>query len=164
MTAADVASQVCIALAGLIAVRLSQDLRANWRRWACIPGLLGQPGWLYSTWVAQQYGIFLVCILYTYIWGESFYKNWIKRTGAPLPDVRNKRKTSMFSIGKKTVNQVVNAFQKAIDELKIVEEENVAEAERLQVEIEQSKAQLELANREAERAVIVSGKLQAIFA
>jgi hypothetical protein len=69
--------QVMIALTGVPAVWLSQDTRAEWRKWACIFGLCGQPFWLYSAWSAQQWGIFLLCILYTFSWWKGFYNNWV---------------------------------------------------------------------------------------
>ena len=63
---------------GVTAVFLSQDHRADWRKWACILGLLGQPFWFYATWKAGQYGIFALSFLYAYSWARGFYNNWIR--------------------------------------------------------------------------------------
>ena len=63
--------QIAIAVTGVIAVWLSQDTRAHWRKWACVFGLAGQPFWFYATWTAEQYGIFVLCLLYTYSWARG---------------------------------------------------------------------------------------------
>ena len=68
--------QLVIALTGAVAVWLSQDKRAARRKWACIFGLAGQPFWFYATWTAEQYGIFVSCLLYTYSWASGVKNNW----------------------------------------------------------------------------------------
>ena len=42
-------TQVGIAICGVTAIYLSQDLRLERRRWACIFGLAGQPFWIAET-------------------------------------------------------------------------------------------------------------------
>lgn len=69
--------QVAIALTGVIAIWLSQDKRDNWRKWACIFGLSGQPFWFYSAYQAEQWGIFVLCVFYTYAWFKGFRNNWL---------------------------------------------------------------------------------------
>ena len=69
--------QVGIALTGATAVWLSQDKRELWRKYACIFGLIGQPFWFYSAWQAQQWGIFILCVLYTFSWARGFKNNWM---------------------------------------------------------------------------------------
>lgn len=69
--------QIAIALTGAIAVWLSQDARAGWRKWACIFGLCGQPFWFYATWTAAQYGIFALCFIYTWAWFRGFRHYWM---------------------------------------------------------------------------------------
>jgi hypothetical protein len=73
-----VLEQIAIMLCGVSAVFLSQDHRQDWRKWACIFGLIGQPFWFYATWKAGQYGIFAISFLYTYSWARGFYNNWIR--------------------------------------------------------------------------------------
>ena len=70
--------QIGIALVGVAAVWMSQDKRDNWRKWASIMGLIGQPFWFYATWKASQWGMFSLCFLYTYAWGRGFWNNWVK--------------------------------------------------------------------------------------
>src|SRR4029453_5429876 len=69
--------QIAIALTGVIAVWLTQDKREDWRRWACIFGMLGQPFWFYAAWKAEQWGIFALCMLYTYAWARGVWTHWI---------------------------------------------------------------------------------------
>src|SRR5262245_60293759 len=69
--------QIGITLSGVIAVWLTQQKRATWRRWACIFGMLAQPFWFYAAWKAEQWGIFAVCLLYTYAWSRGFWLHWV---------------------------------------------------------------------------------------
>ena len=69
--------QLMILLTGVVAVSLSQTRTLV--RWACIFGLIGQPFWLYATWHAGQWGIFVNSVLYTVAWAYGFYVHWVKR-------------------------------------------------------------------------------------
>jgi hypothetical protein len=70
--------QIGIAATGATAIWLSQDKRDEWRKWACIFGLVGQPFWFYSAWAAEQWGVFGLCFLYTFAWVRGFWNNWVK--------------------------------------------------------------------------------------
>ncbi len=52
--------------------------KKHWRRWGYIIGLVGQPFWLYSTFVEKQWGIFLLALFYMYSWGQGVWNYWIK--------------------------------------------------------------------------------------
>lgn len=69
--------QIVIAFTGVVAIWLSQQSDENWKRYACIFGLIGQPFWFYSAWQAEQWGIFTLCIFYTYAWATGFKNNWV---------------------------------------------------------------------------------------
>jgi len=71
--------QIGIAIFGVIAIWLSQDKRNSYRKWACIFGLIGQPFWFYSSYIAEQWGIFTLCFFYTYAWFKGLHNNWIKK-------------------------------------------------------------------------------------
>lgn len=71
--------QIGIALTGVTAIALSQDVRESWRKWACIFGLIGQPFWFYSSWMAEQWGIFALCFLYTLAWARGFKAHWMAK-------------------------------------------------------------------------------------
>lgn len=70
--------QIVIGVCGVASVFLSQDRRENWRRWACIFGLIAQPFWMYATFIAQQWGIFILAFLYTWGWARGIKTYWIK--------------------------------------------------------------------------------------
>lgn len=69
--------QILIAFTGVIAILLSQSKYANFRKYACIFGLLGQPLWFYTSYTHKQWGIFALCFFYTYAWSTGVYNNWI---------------------------------------------------------------------------------------
>lgn len=74
-----VIAQVGIALTGVIAIYLSQSEALARRRYACLFGLAGQPFWLYSALSAEQWGIFTLCLCYTYVWWQGARTHWIRR-------------------------------------------------------------------------------------
>lgn len=69
--------QIVIAFTGVTAIWLSQDKRDDFRKYACIFGLIGQPFWFYSAYTAEQWGIFVLCIFYTWAWFKGFRNNWV---------------------------------------------------------------------------------------
>ena len=87
--------QIGIALSGVIAVWLTQDKRDNWRRWACIFGMLGQPFWFYAAWSAGQWGIFALCALYTYAWARGVWTHWL----GPYFDTRRPAEPRWLKLG-----------------------------------------------------------------
>ncbi len=70
--------QIAIGFTGVVAIWLSQQSKEEWKKYACIFGMIGQPFWFYSAYKAQQWGIFILCFFYTYSWIMGFYNNWIK--------------------------------------------------------------------------------------
>lgn len=81
-----IVTQIGIALCGVTAVYLSQDLRFAWRRWASVFGLIGQPFWVIETYQAQQWGILALCAMYSWSWGRGFYVHWIKQQTLPVQE------------------------------------------------------------------------------
>jgi hypothetical protein len=71
--------QLAIAFTGVIAIWLSQDCCAKRRRYACLFGLAGQPFWFYSAWQAEQWGIFCLCLFYTWAWLKGVRTHWLRR-------------------------------------------------------------------------------------
>lgn len=71
-------TQIVIALTGVTAIFLTQSRSAKVRKWACVLGLMAQPAWFYSSWIAEQWGIFAMCFFYTFAWAKGFYVHWIK--------------------------------------------------------------------------------------
>jgi len=70
--------QIIIALTGATAIWLSQQANESWKKYASILGLIGQPFWFYSSFQAEQWGIFALCFFYTYSWAVGFKNNWLK--------------------------------------------------------------------------------------
>ncbi len=70
--------QIGIAVTGTVAVFLTQCERIEWRRFACIFGMLGQPCWLYAAWKADQTGVLFVSVLYAMAWAKGIHTHWLK--------------------------------------------------------------------------------------
>ena len=70
-------SQFFIAVFGVTAVWLTQQPRTDWKRYAPLFGMASQPFWFYSTYIAGQYGIFLLCAAYAYCWWLGIKENWL---------------------------------------------------------------------------------------
>ena len=75
--------QLVIAVFGVTAVFLSQDGRASRRLWAPVFGLLSQPFWFYATWRAEQWGVFVLSLLYAAAWARGFWIQWISAARTP---------------------------------------------------------------------------------
>lgn len=52
--------------------------KERWKRWGYILGMLGQPFWLIATFQNKQWGMFSLCIWYTYCWGQGIWNYWIR--------------------------------------------------------------------------------------
>lgn len=70
--------QIMIALCGVSSIWMSQSPRFDTRKWAPIIGLLAQPFWLYATWKAAQYGIFLLSFVYAAGWARGIRTYWAR--------------------------------------------------------------------------------------
>src|SRR5262245_51621003 len=97
--------QIGIALCGVVAVWLTQDQRQRWRRCACIFGILGQPFWLYAAWSAEQWGIFALCMLYTYAWARGLWTHWVgeRRVGSIMRNPDGQTQNSVDSLRRPAV-------------------------------------------------------------
>ena len=71
--------QTVIAVCGIASVWLSQSTNFKTARWACIFGLAAQPAWLYTTWAAQQWGIFALSAVYTVGWLRGVRIYWLSK-------------------------------------------------------------------------------------
>lgn len=71
--------QMVIALAAALAAWINQDPRAHVRRWAGVLGMVGQPFYLYATWHAAQWGMFLVSIVFTASYLRGIRLGWRAR-------------------------------------------------------------------------------------
>lgn len=71
----DLISQIGIALFGVSAIYLV-GLKSRIKRWGFVCGLLGQPFWMYTTWVNEQWGIFGLTLVYGYSWYNGLKNHW----------------------------------------------------------------------------------------
>lgn len=71
-------SNICVVIFGVTAIWLSQDKNPLYRKYSSIFGLLSQPFWFYIAIAMQQFGVFIVCVLYCIAWIKGFYNNWIR--------------------------------------------------------------------------------------
>lgn len=70
--------QLFIAVTGGLAIWLANDYRPGHRRFACLFGLASQPGFLWSTATAEQWGMFALACFYTTAWWRGFLTNWVR--------------------------------------------------------------------------------------
>ncbi len=68
--------QIMIGILSGSAILLSQDMRDHVRKYAPILGLLGQPFWLYTSFVNAQPVLFLLSFYYVYAWGLGIKNYW----------------------------------------------------------------------------------------
>ena len=71
--------QIAIAFTGVIAIWLSQDKSEKWRKYACLFGMAGQPFWFYAAYTAEQWGIFTLCVFYTWAWFKGVRLHWLNK-------------------------------------------------------------------------------------
>jgi len=70
-------AQLAIAVFGVTAIWLSQASSLKSRKWAPVYGLAGQPFWIYATFSAEQWGIFVLSMFYTVAWMRGIKNHWI---------------------------------------------------------------------------------------
>lgn len=64
--------QIMIPFTGLTAVYLIASQEPRTRMWAGIFGLAGEPFWLTSAWLANQWGIMILAFFYAYSYWRVF--------------------------------------------------------------------------------------------
>lgn len=70
--------QIWILIFGCLAIWFVSR-REHWMRWGYIFGLIGQPVWVYVTFVSEQWGMFLLTWFYVYSWSQGIYNYWIRK-------------------------------------------------------------------------------------
>jgi len=70
-------SQIMIAFTGASAIWITQQKRDNIKKYACLFGIAGQPFWFYSSFHAEQWGIFALCFFYSYAWLIGVKNHWL---------------------------------------------------------------------------------------
>jgi hypothetical protein len=70
MTASTALTAVCIAL---------YCDTPKWRKWSPVIGIIGQPFWIWDTFMSQTWGIFFVSVVYLGVWAGGIKKYWITK-------------------------------------------------------------------------------------
>lgn len=73
-------AQVGIGICGVTGVFLSQSKSREKQRYACLFGMASQPFWFYSSFVAEQWGVFALSFLYAGSWIRGFINHWIRKS------------------------------------------------------------------------------------
>jgi hypothetical protein len=73
-----VTEQIVIVLCGVSSIWLSQSPDFESRKWAPIIGLAAQPFWMYASWIAEQYGIFALSLVYAAGWIRGIRTYWAR--------------------------------------------------------------------------------------
>jgi hypothetical protein len=76
--------QVSIAVLGGLAIYLTQQKRDRLKRYACLFGLASQPLFAWTTYEHGQWGMFTLCLLYTWCWGLGLFNYWILRSNRSI--------------------------------------------------------------------------------
>lgn len=71
----DTICQLWIGFSGIGSVYLTSIRKPDW---ACVFGLIGQPAWFVTTWINEQWGLFLLAIIYTYVWISGIRNYWFE--------------------------------------------------------------------------------------
>jgi hypothetical protein len=70
-------ANIMMVLCGIISIYLTNLPEAHqYKKYAPIVGLLGQPFWFYICWITQQWGILALTVVYTYCWTKGLLNYW----------------------------------------------------------------------------------------
>jgi hypothetical protein len=70
--------QIGILLGGTLTTFLLAQ-RNKWMRWGHVVGLIQEMFWFYETYTKQQWGIFVLCFVYTGCFMLGIYNYWVKK-------------------------------------------------------------------------------------
>ena len=68
---------VIIPVTSLLAIAMAvhcDDFKT--RRWSPIIGMIGQPFWIYESFMAGTWGIFVLSVIYLFVWASGIKKYW----------------------------------------------------------------------------------------
>lgn len=71
--------QTIIALTELLAIFMLQSESYQKRKYAPLFGLLGQPFWFYASYIANQWGAFILCFFFTIAWLKMIKTYWFNK-------------------------------------------------------------------------------------
>ena len=71
----DTISQIALFILGVSAIILV----AKKNKWGFVFGLLSQPFWFITAFINEQWGVFLVSIVFTFSWAYGIYEWFYKK-------------------------------------------------------------------------------------
>jgi hypothetical protein len=71
-------AQAWVLCTSCLAVYFVARTEPNLNRWGYVFGLASEPGWMYASWVADQWGTFLLTIWWSYYWGVGAWRRFKK--------------------------------------------------------------------------------------
>lgn len=74
----DTICQIMILVGGTITIFLLAQ-KNKWQRWGYITGLIQEMFWFITTFKAKQWGIFLLCFVYTGCFILGIYNHWVRK-------------------------------------------------------------------------------------
>ncbi|MEM1153088.1 MAG: hypothetical protein AAGI44_03050 [Pseudomonadota bacterium] len=72
----DTICQIWISMTGITAMTLAASQQAKRRMYAGIFGLLGEPAWITTSVIAQQWGVMVLALVYAFSWFCVFLSNY----------------------------------------------------------------------------------------
>jgi hypothetical protein len=73
----DLIAQIAITIFSTLAVLLVARLD-KWKKYGYLSGLISEPFWFITAVINMQWGIIILCVVYTIGWGIGTYNYWIK--------------------------------------------------------------------------------------
>lgn len=73
----DYICQIAILIGGTLTMFLLAQ-KNKWMRWGYIIGLVQESFWFYTTVYHHQWGVFLLCFVYTFCFLLGIYNYWIR--------------------------------------------------------------------------------------
>lgn len=77
----DWVSQAIITCTGFCSLYLMASQEARVRMWGGIIGLSGEPFWLVTATINDQYGVMALCFVYGVNWARVAFSNWRASNG-----------------------------------------------------------------------------------
>jgi nicotinamide riboside transporter PnuC len=70
----DLIANIGVAIFGITAIILV----AKKNKWGFVVGLISQPFWLITSYLHQQWGVFILTVVYVFTWSYGIYEWFLK--------------------------------------------------------------------------------------
>lgn len=72
----DFIAQIAIIITGLASMYLIASQEAKTRMYAAILGMAGEPFWIITALIAEQWGVIILAVIHAATWARVFWKNY----------------------------------------------------------------------------------------